>query len=552
MSWGRAAHQRAVVVGIVAFVVIVGGGVAAWAAVSSGSSGYRTADVTRADIATTLTVVGNVEPVSDATSSFQVGGKVATVTVATGQTVTAGQTLGTLDTTALSEAVSSAQSTVQADQAKLAEDEAAQSSAAAGTSSGSAASGSSGQGSAGTTVPASGASGGGQDAAVTQAQTTLTQDEATLGTDQQKEAADLAQAQKDCTSANTATTSGQATCEAALQTVSADEQVVSKDQSAVSKDESALGQALGVTPTGSGSGGPGSSPAHTTAAPSGSTGAAVLTAAITTAGGSGSGGTGGSGAATDTPQQIASDQASIDMAEAQLTEAQQSLNGATLSSPIAGTVVSVGINVGDTVTAGSSTESITIIGTSSYEALATLDSAQVPSVKVGQSASVEVDGVDGNLAGTVAQVGPVESGTSGYSYPVVVALPATAGGLHAGSAANVTISTGQVSHVVAVPTSAVQTLGSRTYVLELDSGQLTRKVVRTGMVGNEYTQVLSGLTPGQSVVLADYSEAVPSSSTSSNTTGLGNLLGGGGSGFPGGGAGFGGGGFFRRSSAGGG
>ena len=37
------------------------------------------------------------------------------------------------------------------------------------------------------------------------------------------------------------------------------------------------------------------------------------------------------------------------------------------------------------------------------------------------------------------------------------------------------------------------------------------------MVGDEYTQVLSGLTPGQSVVLADYAEPVPSSNTNTNT-----------------------------------
>ena len=42
---------------------------------------------------------------------------------------------------------------------------------------------------------------------------------------------------------------------------------------------------------------------------------------------------------------------------------------------------------------------------------------------------------------------------------------------------------------------------------------LTRKVIKVGMVGDTYTQVLSGLTPGQSVVLADYAEAVPSSNT---------------------------------------
>ena len=211
----------------------------------------------------------------------------------------------------------------------------------------------------------------------------------------------------------------------------------------------------------------------------------------------------------------------------------------------------MGIGAGDTVGADSSTETITIIGTNSYEAEATLDSSQVASVKTGQTASVEVDGVDGTLHATVAQVGPVESSSSGYSYPVVVVLPAAGDSLRSGSAANIAISTGEVSHVVAVPTSAVQTLGSRSYVIVLSQGELTRKVVTVGMVGDEYTQVLSGLTPGESVVLADYAESVPSSST--NTVGVGGLLGGGGGGFLGGGGGFrGGGGFFQRTVAGGG
>ena len=57
--------------------------------------------------------------------------------------------------------------------------------------------------------------------------------------------------------------------------------------------------------------------------------------------------------------------------------------------------------------------------------------------------------------------------------------------------------------------------------------------------------MLSGLAPGQSVVLVDYAEAVPSSNT--NTTNLGSFLGGGG-----GGGGFGGGGFRVRFFGGGG
>ncbi len=575
-GWGRSGHHRAVLIGGLVTVIIVGGAVAAWATVSSGSTGYQTASVTRADIGTNLTVVGNVEPVNDVAPSFQVGGQVATVTVAPGQAVTAGQTLATLDTTALSETVSSDQSALNADQAKLVEDEENESAASSASSAASSSGATSAGGTSKTTTPSStttttvpSSSATASNATVIQDQTTLTQDEATLNTDQQKEAADLTQAQTECTSANTATPTGQATCEAGLQTVSADEQQVSKDQTMVSKDETALGQALtaasgggsssgGTGGTGRSGGTPGSSPTQTSAVLSSPTPDGVtLTAAITGNTGSGatagSGATGGSGSTdTDTPEQIASDQADIDTAQAQLTEAQQSLNETTLTSPITGTVVSVGIDVGDTVSAGSSTEIITIIGTNSYEAQATLDSAQVPTVKAGQTTSVVVDGDNGSLAGTVAQVGPVQSSTSGYSYPVVVALPATAGNLHAGAAANLTISTGKVSNVVAVPTSAVQTTGSVSYVTELDKGTLTRKVIKIGMVGSEYTQVLSGLTPGQSVVLADYAEVVPSSNTETNTFGGLGGLGGGGGGFGGGGFGGGGGAFRARAVGGGG
>ena len=218
--------------------------------------------------------------------------------------------------------------------------------------------------------------------------------------------------------------------------------------------------------------------------------------------------------------------------------------------------MSVGIDVGETVSADSATDIITIIGTKSYEVQATLDSSQVPSVKVGQSASVEVDGVNGTLDGTVSQVGPVESSDSGYDYPVIVALPSSAAGvLFTGSSANVNISTGAVSNVVAVPTSAVQTTGSRSYVLELSKGELTTKVIKIGMVGDTYTQVISGLTPGESVILADYAEAVPSSNTDT-VGGVGSFLNGGGAGggfFGGGAGGFiggGGGGFkFQRTTA---
>jgi HlyD family secretion protein len=91
----------------------------------------------------------------------------------------------------------------------------------------------------------------------------------------------------------------------------------------------------------------------------------------------------------------------------------------------------------------------------------------------------------------------------------------------------------------------VQTVGNNSYVLVPASGQEARRKITVGIVGSIYTQVTGGVAKGTTVILANLSQAVPSSSTSSSTGGFGGgrFGGGGGSGI-GGGAGFGGGGGF--------
>jgi RND family efflux transporter MFP subunit len=210
--------------------------------------------------------------------------------------------------------------------------------------------------------------------------------------------------------------------------------------------------------------------------------------------------------------------------------AQQSLSDAQLVSPIAGTIASVGISVGATVGANSSTDAIVIIGTQAFETTATLTSSQVTSVKVGDTANVLVDGATSSIAGTVSQVGPVQSSDGTYSYPLVVSLPASATGLFTGSTATISVITSEAKNVLAVPTSAVNATATGHYVLVLSAGSLVEKTVKVGLVGYTYTQVISGLNEGDSVVLADYAEPVPTS----NTATVGGFGGGGGFGGAGG------------------
>jgi multidrug efflux pump subunit AcrA (membrane-fusion protein) len=83
-----------------------------------------TVPVTTGTIQSTVVTSGTIEPASQANLNFAVSGTVTAVDVKAGQTVTAGQKLATIDTTALAEQENAAQAQVTAANDRLASDEA--------------------------------------------------------------------------------------------------------------------------------------------------------------------------------------------------------------------------------------------------------------------------------------------------------------------------------------------------------------------------------------------------------------------------------------------
>ena len=227
-----------------------------------------------------------------------------------------------------------------------------------------------------------------------------------------------------------------------------------------------------------------------------------------------------SGSSTSSSQpasaaQLAADQAAIDAATAQLKSAEQNLTAATLKSPASGKVAAVGLTAG----ASSSGKSITIVGTGIEGVNATVPLAQVDRVKVGQPVSVAADGVTRPLHGTVESVGLLSSSSgSSTTFPVTIRLDPDSPHRYDGSGAEVVITTGTATNVIAVPNSAIHSAaGGGHTVTVLAHGKTTTVPVTLGIVGADLTQVKSGLKVGQQVVLADLGRSLPSSSTNGNT-----------------------------------
>ncbi|WP_375484876.1 efflux RND transporter periplasmic adaptor subunit [uncultured Jatrophihabitans sp.] len=199
--------------------------------------------------------------------------------------------------------------------------------------------------------------------------------------------------------------------------------------------------------------------------------------------------------------------------------AQNQLTSAALTSPVTGTVASVGLSKGSTVSAGSSNDTIQVVGDGPLSVQLAIPLSAINLIKVGQSAHITVDGRTSALPARVTYVGLLNSSSSTGSsstYTVTVELANATTGLYDGEGAQVSVDVGTASNALVVPLSALHTTGTRHTVNLYRGGTSAQTAVTVGVVGATSVQVKTGLASGQQVVLADTSEATPTSTTTSN------------------------------------
>ena len=139
--------------------------------------------------------------------------------------------------------------------------------------------------------------------------------------------------------------------------------------------------------------------------------------------------------------------------------------------------------------------------------------------------------------GTVTSVGAIATNTSGVAtFPVVVTLSGSPQGFFAGATVNVAITYNQLDNVLQVPALAITRSNFQSLVTVSENGKKTQRAVTTGITSGGLTQITSGLSRGELVVVT-----IPTQATNNNagnrTNGGGGFGGGGGLRGGGGGAG---------------
>lgn len=211
-----------------------------------------------------------------------------------------------------------------------------------------------------------------------------------------------------------------------------------------------------------------------------------------------------------TEEEIAILEAQISSAQTNLAIAELRRDQATIVAPIAGRVAGVLINVGEQASPG--TPAITIVNEQAFHIDVSVDEIDIDQVTVGQMVEITLDALpEADVAGTVAEVAPTATATGSgvVSYLVTINLVAEGIALRPGMSANASIVVEEIADVLVVPNWAVR-LDRETgqaFVNRLGTdGLVEETTVETGLRNEQFSEVLSGLSEGDEVVVTNERE----------------------------------------------
>lgn len=243
---------------------------------------------------------------------------------------------------------------------------------------------------------------------------------------------------------------------------------------------------------------------------------------------------------------------SLSAAATAVTQAKDDANKRTVTAPVGGVVTVLNAVNGQSLTGSSSSSSsgssaasassssnsaVEISDLFTLRAQVQINEVDLVDVKVGQAAAVTFDAMpDSPASGTITAIAPTGTNSSGVvTYNVNITLAKIDPKLRPTMSCTAEITTATRPDALVVPSSAIRTDSStqKKYVLvgDTSTGSVKQVTVTTGVIVGTQTEVLTGLTEGQTVLIGGTSSSTSSSTSATSSRGggmgVGALLGGG-------------------------
>jgi membrane fusion protein, multidrug efflux system len=179
---------------------------------------------------------------------------------------------------------------------------------------------------------------------------------------------------------------------------------------------------------------------------------------------------------------------------------QNRLNNADVVTPHSGKVIKRYLQAGDYAKAG--TAIFNVADTSVMLAKATVGEGQVTQVKLGDMAQVIIEALsDQPLMGRITKISPAAT-VPARTFVVEVTLDNTSDTLLSGLTAKVMANGREHPNAVVVPEASLVLFEDQQTVFVLNDDKVVQRKVKVGYVGDGLAEVLSGLNPGDLIVVA--------------------------------------------------
>jgi HlyD family secretion protein len=203
------------------------------------------------------------------------------------------------------------------------------------------------------------------------------------------------------------------------------------------------------------------------------------------------------------------DNASMDykIAQANYDEVMSKLDDTIIVSPMAGSVIGKPLSAGELVAQGvnNPTVILTVADMSKMQIEANIDQTDIGKIALGQKVTFTVDAYPGKefsgMVTTISRKATV-SGNVTY-YPVTIDVTNAENLLNPGMVARVSVIVSESQGVLTLPLSAIRSDKTGKYVVVAGpNGQTQNVPVKTGNTGDDRVEIISGLSAGDKVVVA--------------------------------------------------
>lgn len=192
--------------------------------------------------------------------------------------------------------------------------------------------------------------------------------------------------------------------------------------------------------------------------------------------------------------------AQLDQARAKVSLLKNQIENASIKSPVDGRITDIVGKVGELAYVNEPV--IYMLSSGPFEVKVDIYEEDIVDVKVGDTVKVDLIAFpDQPLTGKVISIDPAEKLIDGIVYyEVKISLDEPKEGVRNGMTADVAILVGKKDSVLMVPKIAVEKLNGEKVVQVLVNGKPQQRSVKTGLEGNDFVEILSGLNEGESVV----------------------------------------------------